>query len=46
MATALAAAVRRILMDTATRLAPKGRDRDFGAGLANALDAVTAAKLK
>jgi hypothetical protein len=44
MATALAAGVRKTLMDTATRLAPKGRD--FGAGLANALDAVTAAKPK
>ncbi len=40
------AAVRKILMDTATRLGPKGRDRDFGAGLVNALDAVTAAKPK
>jgi hypothetical protein len=40
------AAVRKILMDTATRLAHKGRDRDFGAGLVNALDAVTAAKPK
>jgi subtilisin family serine protease len=40
------AQVRKILVDTATRLGPKGRDRDFGAGLVNALDAVTAAKPK
>jgi len=38
------AAVRKILMDTAKRLGPKSRDRDFGAGLVNALDAVRAAK--
>jgi subtilisin family serine protease len=38
------AAVRKILMDTATRLRPKGRDPNFGAGLVNALDAVRAAK--
>ncbi len=37
------AAVRRILMDTATRLGPKG-GRDFGAGLVNAYEAVRAAK--
>ena len=37
------AAVRRILMDTATRLGPKG-GRDFGAGLVNAFEAVRAAK--
>jgi subtilisin family serine protease len=36
--------VRRILMATAKDLGPKGRDRDFGAGLVNALQAVTAAK--
>ena len=38
--------VRKILMDTASHLGPKGRSRDFGAGLVNALDAVTAAKPK
>jgi subtilisin family serine protease len=37
-------AVRRILVETAKRLGPKSRDRDFGAGLVNALDAVRAAK--
>jgi subtilisin family serine protease len=37
-------AVRTILMDTATRLGPKGRDPNFGAGLVNALEAVRAAK--
>jgi Subtilase family len=31
------AAVRKILMETAKRLGPKSRDRDFGAGLVNAL---------
>jgi subtilisin family serine protease len=36
--------VRRILMNTATDLGPKGRDRDYGAGLVNALQAVEAAK--
>jgi subtilisin family serine protease len=35
--------VRRILMSTAKDLGPKGKDRDFGAGLVNALQAVTAA---
>jgi subtilisin family serine protease len=38
--------VRKILMDTAKRLGPKARDREFGAGLVNALDAVVAAKPK
>jgi hypothetical protein len=38
------AEVRRILMSTAKDLGPKGKDRDFGAGLVNALQAVTAAK--
>jgi hypothetical protein len=36
--------VRRILMSTAKDLGPKGKDRDFGAGLVNALQAVMAAK--
>jgi subtilisin family serine protease len=36
--------VRRILMTTAKDLGPKGKDRDFGAGLVDALRAVTAAK--
>jgi len=36
------AAVRKILMDTATRLGPKSRD--YGAGLVNALEAVKAAQ--
>jgi hypothetical protein len=44
--TLTTAQVRKILMDTATRLGPKSRDRDFGAGLVNALDAVKAAKPK
>jgi len=35
--------VRRILMSTAKDLGPKGKDRDFGAGLVNALEAVRAA---
>jgi subtilisin family serine protease len=35
--------VRRILMSTAKDLGPKGKDRDFGAGLVNALQAVQAA---
>jgi hypothetical protein len=38
------AAVRKILIDTARRLGPKGRDPNFGAGLVNAFDAVRAAK--
>ena len=37
-------AVRKILIDTARRLGPKGRDPNFGAGLVNAFDAVRAAK--
>jgi Subtilase family len=36
--------VRTILMSTAKKLGPKGRDPNFGAGLVNALDAVRAAK--
>jgi subtilisin family serine protease len=36
--------VRRILMSTAKDLGPKGKDRDFGAGLVDALKAVNAAK--
>jgi hypothetical protein len=38
------ARVRKILMDTAKDLGPKGRDRDFGAGLVNALKALTAVR--
>jgi hypothetical protein len=38
------AAVKRILMETAQDLGPKGRDRDFGAGLVDALRAVSAAR--
>ena len=38
--------VRRILMRTAKALGPKGRDRDFGAGLVNAFRAVSSAKSK
>jgi subtilisin family serine protease len=38
------AGVRRILMQTAKPLGPKSRNRDFGAGLVNAFDAVRAAK--
>jgi subtilisin family serine protease len=36
--------VRRILMSTAKDLGPKGKDRDFGAGLVNAAQAVAAVK--
>jgi len=36
--------VRRILTRTAKAIAPKGRERDFGAGLVNAYQAVTAAR--
>jgi subtilisin family serine protease len=35
--------VRAILVSTAKDLGPKGRDRDFGAGLADAYNAVEAA---
>jgi subtilisin family serine protease len=38
------AEVGKILMDTAKDLGPKGRDRDFGAGLVNALKALTAVR--
>jgi subtilisin family serine protease len=38
------AEVRRILMTTAKDLGPKGRDREFGAGLVDALAAVNAVK--
>jgi subtilisin family serine protease len=38
--------VRRILMSTAKDLGPKGKDRDFGAGLVDALKAVNAAKAR
>jgi len=38
--------VRKILTSTAKDLGPKGKDRDFGAGLVNALQAVTAAKTR
>jgi subtilisin family serine protease len=38
------AEVRKILMDTAKDLGPRGRDRDFGAGLVNALKALTAVR--
>jgi hypothetical protein len=40
------AEVRKILMDTAKDLGPKGRDRDFGAGLVNALKALTAVRAR
>jgi hypothetical protein len=36
--------VRRILMRTAKHLGPKGDEREYGAGLVNALGAVTSAK--
>jgi len=36
--------VRRILTSTAKDLGPKGKDRDFGAGLVDAARAVAAAK--
>ena len=36
--------VRRILTDTARDLGPKGKDEQFGYGLANALGAVQAAR--
>jgi subtilisin family serine protease len=36
------AEVRKILMDTAKDLGPRGRDREFGAGLINAFKALTA----
>ena len=36
--------VRKILTDTARDLGPKGKDDQFGAGLANALGAVQAAR--
>jgi hypothetical protein len=36
--------VRRILMRTAKHLGPRGSEREYGAGLVNALQAVTAAK--
>jgi subtilisin family serine protease len=32
--------VRRVLLSTARDLGPAGRDRDFGAGLADAFEAV------
>ena len=35
---------RRILTETAQDLGPKGKDDEFGAGLANALGAVQAAR--
>jgi subtilisin family serine protease len=38
--------VRRILMGTAKDLGPKGKDRDFGAGLVDAARAVAAAKAR
>ena len=38
--------VRRILTRTAKAIGPKGRERDFGAGLVNAFAAVSAAKAR
>jgi subtilisin family serine protease len=38
------AEVRKILMDTAKDLGPRGHDRDFGAGLVNALKALTSVR--
>ena len=38
--------VRRILTRTAKAIGPKGRERDFGAGLVNAFAAVSAAKTR
>ena len=38
------AEVRKILMDTAKDLGPKGRDPEFGAGLVNAFQAVRSAR--
>ena len=35
--------VRRLLLSTAKDLGPKGRDRDFGVGLADAYQALLAA---
>jgi subtilisin family serine protease len=36
--------VRRILTRTAKSIAPKGREKEFGAGLVNAYQAVSSAK--
>jgi subtilisin family serine protease len=38
------AAIRKILMDTAKHLGPSGRNREFGAGLVDALRAVSAVR--
>jgi subtilisin family serine protease len=38
--------VRKILADTALDLGPKGRDRDYGAGLVDAFKAVTAVRAR
>jgi subtilisin family serine protease len=40
------AEVRRILTRTAKSIAPKGREREFGAGLVNAYEAVSSIKAK